>query len=88
MTERASFIDMLTYGFRTLFWRPIHAVIFVAATSAIMIAYYSWAQSEAGMDFFFGYAGSIEALAAGDASGYFEFMGQMLLLSLGVAALY
>ncbi|WP_300555433.1 hypothetical protein [Maricaulis sp.] len=56
MTNRISFMEMLTYGFRTLFWRPVHSVVFIAVFGLIMIGYYTWAQSPGGMAFFMDYA--------------------------------
>jgi hypothetical protein len=70
MTERFRFFDALTYGIRTLFWRPVRAVAYIAALSLLYAAYYKWAQSAAGIGFFTGYMQSTAAMAQGDFGTY------------------
>lgn len=77
MSERASFGEILTYGFRTLFWRPVHSIILIAVASLAMIAYYTWAQSPAGQEFMLGYTAATMDPANIDLGAYFNFMGIM-----------
>ncbi|WP_339746688.1 hypothetical protein [uncultured Maricaulis sp.] len=90
MTERFRFFDALTYGIRTLFWRPVRALAFIAALSALYAAYYLWAQSAAGIGFFAGYMQSATQMAQGDFGsfgGYFAaLMGVSMILSSVVIA--
>lgn len=90
MTERFRFFDALTYGIRTLFWRPVRALAYIAALSVLYGAYYLWAQSAAGIGFFAGYMQSAAALAQGDSgsfAGYFAaLMGVSMIVSSVVIA--
>lgn len=88
MTNRTSFMEMLTYGFRTLFWRPVHSAVFIAVFGLIMIGYYTWAQSPGGMAFFMGYAEASLGLSTGAIGPYFAALGQMLLVGLVFGAVH
>ncbi len=85
MIERFRFFDALTYGIRTLFWRPVRALAYIAALSVLYAAYYLWAQSDAGTGFFAGYMQSATALTQGDFGsfgGYFAVLiGVSMILS-------
>ncbi|MBR9825656.1 MAG: hypothetical protein GYB36_07615 [Alphaproteobacteria bacterium] len=89
MNERTTFIEMVTYGFRTLFWRPMHSLIFIAVYSVAMIAYYRWSASEAGVSFFADYADAIMGLSNGyGADNFFQFFGAILLVSLLIGTVF
>ena len=93
MTERFRFFDALTYGIRTLFWRPVRAVAYIAALSLFYAAYYMWAQSDAGVAFFTGYMQSTQAMAQGDFGtygGYFATLmaGSVVFSSVMIAGAY
>lgn len=70
MTERFRFFDALTYGIRTLFWRPVRALAYIAVVAALSFVYYFWAQSEAGIGFFTGYLNATLEMAQGDFGSY------------------
>ncbi len=70
MTDRIRFFDALTYGIRTLFWRPMRAVAYIAMMSLLTYGYYMWAQSESGMAFFTGYMEATQTLAQGGFGNY------------------
>jgi len=80
--DRFRFFDALTYGVRTLFWRPIRSLLFIAAISLIYYGYYLWAQSESEMAFFTNYAESTSALITGDYGSYFKSSGIIILGSM------
>ncbi|WP_300529968.1 hypothetical protein [Maricaulis sp.] len=88
MSERVGFVDMATYGVRTLFWRPVHSAVFVAVFGLIMIGYYSWAQSPGGMAFFLSYAEASLGLSTGAVGPYFAAIGQMMLVGLIFGAIH
>lgn len=88
MTNRTSFMEMLTYGFRTLFWRPLHSAVFVAVFGLILIGYYTWAQSPGGMAFFLGYGEATLGMTTGDFGPYFAIIGQFMLVGLVFGAIY
>jgi hypothetical protein len=93
MTERFRFFDALTYGIRTLFWRPVRAVAYIAALTLLYAAYYMWAQSAAGIGFFTGYMQSTAAMAQGDFSsfgGYFAALmgGSVIFSAVMIAGAY
>lgn len=83
MTEKFRFFDALTYGVRTLFWRPMRVLLLLATLSLLAIAYYMWAQSDAGMAFFTGYMESTLAVSQGNFSnpggGFGLIMGASLI---------
>lgn len=79
MSDRASLGEMLTYGVRTLFWRPVHAAILVIVGSLAVIAYYTWAQSPGGQEFMLGYATATMDPANFNIGAYFSYMGLMAL---------
>jgi len=85
--EKFSFFDALTYGVRTLFWRPIRSLLFIAAMSLIYYVYFLWAQSGAGMAFYTGYAESTTELIAGNYGSYFKSMGLMMVGSMIVGCI-
>ena len=70
MTERFRFFDALTYGIRTLFWRPVRALAYIAVISLLSYGYYAWMQSDAGMEFFAGYLQSTQDMVQGDFGSY------------------
>lgn len=82
MTERFRFLDALTYGIRTLFWRPVRALAYIAALTALTYGYYTWAQSEAGQAFFTGYMDASLAMAAGDFASFGAAFGSLMTGSL------
>tara|TARA_R110000868_G_scaffold51823_7_gene163873 strand:+ start:7978 stop:8946 length:969 start_codon:yes stop_codon:yes gene_type:complete len=82
MIEKFRFLDALTYGIRTLFWRPVRAAAYIAALSLLYAAYYMWAQSDAGMSFFSDYMQSAAEVATG---GSGSFGGQVAALMAGAA---
>lgn len=93
MTERLRFFDVLTYGVRTLFWRPARALSYIAAMSLLSYGYYMWAQSDAGMAFFTGYMQSalgVSRDAAGLSGGYFAALmaGSMAASCVAIAGAY
>ncbi|WP_417493923.1 hypothetical protein [Maricaulis sp.] len=70
MTERFRFFDALTYGIRTLFWRPARALSYIGVVTLLSFGYYFWAQSDAGIAFFTGYMNATMDMAQGDFSSY------------------
>jgi hypothetical protein len=69
MTERFRFLDALTYGIRTLFWRPVRALAYIAVITALTYAYNTWMQSEAGLAFFGDYMQMTQSMAQGRFEG-------------------
>ncbi len=88
MNDRLSFTDILTYGFRTLFWRPIHAAIYIGFWSLVLFAYYSWAQSDGALAYFESYAQSTVDVMQGNFAAYLAFVGQWMVIGLGIGAVY
>lgn len=78
MTERFRFFDALTYGIRTLFWRPVRALAYIAVVSALSFVYYFWAQSDAGIAFFTGYMNATLMMAQGDFGSYGGYFGALM----------
>jgi hypothetical protein len=65
MTERFRFLDALTYGVRTLFWRPARAGAFIAMASGLSFAYYLWVRSGPGTAFMSQYMQSTMSMGHG-----------------------
>jgi hypothetical protein len=82
MSDQFRFFDALTYGVRTLFWRPVRAIAFIAAMSVIYGAYYLWAQTDDGIAFFTGYIQSSMMLAQGSSGDFFGNIGIIMAASL------
>tara|TARA_R110000868_G_scaffold193049_1_gene437687 strand:- start:112 stop:1083 length:972 start_codon:yes stop_codon:yes gene_type:complete len=78
MTDRFRFFDALTYGIRTLFWRPVRAVSYIAVVTVLSFGYYFWAQSDAGIGFFTGYMTATMDMAQGDFSSYGAYFGALM----------
>lgn len=83
MTDQTSFMNMLTYGVRTIAWRPMHSIIYIAVISVAYIAWYSWGQSEAGLAFYMAYAESSIALETGQMDQLGTFFQTLGLMALG-----
>ncbi len=81
MSGKPSFIGMLTYGVRTLFWRPVQSLVYIAVVSVGYAAYYMWAASEGGSDFFSRYAMAMTPAGMSDLGGFFEQIGVLMLMS-------
>lgn len=81
MSGQPSFIAMLTYGVRTLFWRPVQSLVYIAVVSAGYAAYYMWAASEGGTDFFSRYAMAMTPAGMSDLGGFFQQIGVLMLMS-------
>lgn len=88
MSGQPSFIGMLTYGVRTLYWRPVHVAVLVLVASVVMYGFYTWSQSDAGIGFYMDFAEANLAMMLGDMTSYFSYMGQMLLVSLIVGSIF
>lgn len=69
MTEKFRFLDALTYGIRTLFWRPVRAAAYIAAIAVLYAGYMAWMQSESGQAMFADYLLSTQSLAQGRFDG-------------------
>ncbi|WP_417491503.1 hypothetical protein [Maricaulis sp.] len=85
MTERFRFFDALTYGIRTLFWRPARALAYIAVVTVLSFGYYFWAQSDAGIAFFTGYMDATLDMAQGDFSSYGGYFATLMGVSMIVS---
>ena len=88
MSERVSFGEMLSFGFRTLFWRPLHSLILIAIVSAITFAYFAWAQSPSGIAWTAGYMEASLGLSVGDYGPYLSMVGTTLIVSILANSIY
>ncbi|SDM02313.1 hypothetical protein [Maricaulis salignorans] len=82
MTDRFRFFDALTYGIRTLFWRPVRALSYIAVVTLLSFGYYLWAQSDAGIAFFTGYMNATMDMAQGDFSSYGGYFAALMGVSM------
>ncbi|MBO6730607.1 MAG: hypothetical protein JJ884_15075 [Maricaulis sp.] len=88
MSDRASFGEMLTFGFRTLFWRPVHSVILIAVASAAMIGYYTWAQSPGGIAWMTDYMNASSGLGVGELGPYLSMVAVSASVGVVVMSIY
>ena len=88
MSDRASFTDMITFGFRTMAWRPVHSAVLIGAASLLNIAYYMWAQSESGQGWASWNAQSVVAMQSGSFGAYLPVFAVSMVIGLLISAVF